>query len=306
LTTLDEIPVTVFAGIDIATVDDAVAAVQRAADEGFAGIWMPQHDTVDTLTALAVAGHRVRGVAVGTAVIPIQARHPYALAQQALTVASAAGPGRFTLGIGVSHPPVSENRYGVPYEEVVSRCQEVLEALDGFFSTDRTAKVAGTYISTRATIALQTDRPGLVVAALGPRMLQLAGRFADGTVTWMAGPRTLRERLVPTISEAAEAAGRPEPRVIVGVSVCITEQRAEARERFRPLLTQLASMPSYHHLLAEEGIDDPVDTVLVGSGAEVLDGLTKLAAAGATEILADPMGSPEEQSRTRSVLAQLR
>lgn len=298
------LPISIFSGASITRVDGAVAAVQRAVDEGFGGIWFPQTPSIDTLTALAVAAHRVGGISVGTAVVPIQGRHPFPLAQQALTVADAAGPGRFTLGIGVAHPINSEAWYGVPYRDVVSVCREELEALNGFLSADRSADLVGTHLRTRAAIAMDTDRPGLVVAALGPRMLGLAGSLADGTVTWMTGPRALRERVVPVISQAADKAGRPAPRVVVGVSVCITKTRAEARDRIRPMIEKVAAMPSYRRMMAAEGVDDPIDTALIGGLDEVLAGLAERAAAGATEVLADPIGTLEEQSRTRSILAR--
>ena len=292
-----------FAGADLATVDGVIAVVRQAADDGFDGIWLPQAVGVDALTALAVACREVPSIAVGTAVVPIQGRHPVPLAQQALTVADAAGPGRFTLGIGVSHPAVSEGRFGVPYKDVVALCEEELLALDGLLSAERRAEVAGAHVRTDATLTMTVERPGLVVAALGPRMLDLAGRLADGTVTWMTGPRGLRTRVVPPIHEAAAAAGRPEPRVIVGLPVCVTDDPDAARARVGAVLERMAAMPSYRRMLDAEGLDDAADLALIGSAEQVEERIVDLVAAGATEILADISGTPDEQLKTRAFLA---
>ncbi len=298
----DRLRISIWGGADITTVEGTIAAVRRAADEGFGSIWLPQTASVDTLTALAVAAHQVPGIAVGTAVVPIQGRHPLPLAQQALTVADAAGPGRFTLGIGVTHPMVSEGWYGVSYREVVAICREELEALDGFLSSARQASVEGEYLRTHASISMTVDRPGLLLAALGPRMLELAGQLADGTVTWMTGPRCLGDIVVPTIRAASAAASRPTPRIVVGLPVCATDQRDDARDHIRPMILRSAAMPSYQRMLSLERLDDPVDLAIIGSADEVTERLGALATIGATEVLANVVGTPAEQARTRDLL----
>ena len=148
------IAVSVWGGADTTTVDAVVARVDAAATEGFGSIWFPQTAGLDALTALAVAAVKVPGIRLGTAVVPIQGRHPIPLAQQALTVADAAGPGRFTLGVGVTHAVVSEGWYGVPYRDVVALCEEELEALDGLLSTRRQADVEGAYLTARLTLSV--------------------------------------------------------------------------------------------------------------------------------------------------------
>ena len=147
-------------------------------------------------------------------------------------------------------------------------------------------------------------QPGLVVAALGPKMLRLAGRFSDGTVTWMTGPKTLASQVVPQITAAAAKAGRPTPRVIAGLPICVTSEREEARDRIRPILAGSARMPSYGRQLAAEGLDDPVDLACIGDEAEVAGRLSSLNGIGVTELLANVIGTEEEVARTRSFLVQ--
>jgi F420-dependent oxidoreductase-like protein len=298
------IAISVWGGSDTTTVDDVVARVRAAASEGFPSIWFPQTAGLDALTALAVAAVSVPAIRLGTAVVPIQGRHPIPLAQQALTVADAAGPGRFTLGVGVTHAVVSEGWYGVPYRDVVALCEEELEALDGLLSTRRQADVEGARLTARLKLSIPVAPPGLVVAALGPRMLRLAGRFSDGTVTWMTGPRTLERQVVPQITAAAAEAGRPPPRVIAALPICVTSEREEARDRIRPILSGAARMPSYARQLAAEGLDDPVDIACIGDEAEVTGRLSSLAGTGVTELLANVTGTEEEVARTRSFLVQ--
>jgi F420-dependent oxidoreductase-like protein len=296
------IALSVWGGSDTTTVNDVVARVRAAATEGFASIWFPQTAGLDALTALAVAAVSVPGIRLGTAVVPIQGRHPIPLAQQALTVADAAGPGRFTLGVGVTHAIVSEGWYGVPYRGVVDLAAEELEALDGLLSTRRQADVEGAHLTARLKVSVPVDPPGLVVAALGPRMLRLAGRFSDGTVTWMTGPRTLASQVVPQITAAAAEAGRAAPRVIAALPICVTGNREEARDRARPILAGSAAMPSYGRQLAAEGLDDPVDLACIGDESEVAGRLSSLEGVGVTELLANVIGTEEEVARTRSFL----
>jgi 5,10-methylenetetrahydromethanopterin reductase len=296
------IAISVWGGSDLTTVDGVVARVRAAASEGFPSIWFPQTAGLDVLTALAVAAVSVPTIRIGTAVVPIQGRHPIPLAQQALTVADAAGPGRFTLGVGVTHALISEGWYGVPYRDVVGLFEEELEALDGLLSTRRQADLEGARLTARLKLSVPVPPPGLVVAALGPKMLRLAGRLSDGTVTWMTGPRTLESQVVPQITAAAAEAGRTAPRVIAGLPICVTGNREEARDRIRPILAGSARMPSYARQVAAEGLDDPADLAYIGDEAEVAARLSSLEGIGVTELLANVLGTEEEVARTRSFL----
>jgi len=297
------ITVSLWGGSDFTTVEAVVERVRAAATEGFSAIWFPQTASLDTLTALAVAAVAVPRIDVGTAVVPLQGRHPIPLAQQALTVADAAGPGRFTLGVGVTHAIVSEGWYGIPYRGIVDLCEEELTALDGLLSETRHADVDGDHLTARLTLSVSVPPPGLVLAALGPRMLDLAGRLTDGTVTWMTGPKTLAQHVVPRITAAAAASGRSTPRVIAGLPICVTNDREGARERARPGLAGAASMPSYRRMLAAEGLDDPADIALIGDARAVEERLGALESVGVTELLANVIGTDAEISRTRAFLA---
>ncbi len=297
--------ISVFGGADSPTVEELVSRTRTAAASGFDGIWFGQGFAVDTLTALAVAAREVPVIGVGTAVVPIQGRHPLPLAQQALTVADAAGPGRMTLGVGVTHRVVSEGSYGVPYWSVLGLCADQLEALGPLLDDEHQVNFGGDRLVARGALSVGGSSPGLVLAALGPKMLELAGHLTDGTVTWMTGAETIRRHVVPTIAAAAASARRPPPRVVVGLPVCVTDDAEGARERVGSAMAAPASLPSYKRMLAAEGVSQPVDIALVGSEDQVTDQISTLGRAGATELLANVQGDREEQDRTRMFLGQL-
>jgi F420-dependent oxidoreductase-like protein len=285
------------------TVGRAVEEAQAAAADGFGAFWYPQVAGLDALTTLAVIAREVPQLHLGTSVVPIQGRHPLPLAMQALTVADAAGPDRFTLGIGVTHAMVSEGWFGVPYRGIVDACAETLTALGGLLSPSRRADVDGSHVSVHAAVPLGTPPPGLVLAALAPRMVELAGRSADGTVTWMTGSRALAEQIAPRLRAAAQDAGRPAPRIIVGAQICVTDDLSAAREHLRPQMERSAIMPSYRRQLHAEGLTDPVDLALVGDASTVAARLGEFEAAGMTELCADVVGTAADQRQTREFLS---
>jgi F420-dependent oxidoreductase-like protein len=297
--------ISVFSGVDATTAAAATDRARAAAADGFDGIWYAQGLALDVLSALVLVAHEVPDIELATGVVPIQGRHPVPLALQALTVSGEAGPGRFTLGIGVTHAVVSEGVFGIPYRSAVALCDEELQALAGLLGPERTATVEGDLLTARGTVGTDAPDPGLVLAALGPKMLALAGRYTDGTVTWMTGPKTLARDVIPALRAAAEVVGREAPRVVAGLPVCVSDDRDGARERVGQVMAGAARLPSYQRMLAAEGVDQPVDIALVGPEAEVAERVAALAAAGATELLANVVGSPEEQEATRRVLGAL-
>ncbi len=294
-----------FNAAHLTSLADALRWAQASAGAGYDALWVPQVMGLDALTTVAVIACAVPDVHLGTAVVPIQGRHPLPLALAALTVADAAGPGRFTLGLGVTHPSISEEWFGVPYRGVVDVCAEVLTALDGLLSEARRADLDGDHVRVHASAMLATPAPAVMLAALGPRMVGLAGRASDGTITWMTGPEVLGRDITPGLVAAARAAGRPDPRVVVGIPVCVTDDVPAARDRLRSMMERSASMPSYARQVAAEGCTDPVDLVVLGDEAQVRERLERFAAAGMTELCANVVGTDEERARTDALLVTL-
>jgi 5,10-methylenetetrahydromethanopterin reductase len=278
--------------------------LQRAADEGFASAWMSNIFGVDALTALAVAGNQVPGIEVGTAVVPTYPRHPAALAQQARTVAAAVD-GRLVLGIGLSHKIVIEDMFGCDFSRPILHMREYLDVLLPLLDGQ---PVSFTGTTVRANIGLTTPSPGrvpVVVAALGVQMLRLAGERTDGTVLWMTGPATVRDHIVPEITAAAEQAGRPGPRVVCILPVCVTDDPDGARERAARVFAIYGDLPSYRAMLDREGAAGPADVAIVGDEDTVGAQIAALAGIGVTDFVAGEYTGGTDGARTRAFLRTL-
>ena len=295
------------AGQGAGGIDELVKTVHEVADQGFDGYWLPQIFGIDALTAFAVVGHQVPGIELGTSVIPTYPRHPMMLASQALTVQSAVG-NRLALGIGLSHEFVIEHMWGYSFDKPVRHMREYLTILRALLF-DRAVDFKGEALSASAGLTVSPDIPAppILVAALGTQMLRLAGRMADGTITWMTGPATLAEHTVPTLKSATAEAGRPEAfRVVTGLPVCVTDDADVARDRAAKVFAVYGQLPSYRAMLDREGAAGPADVALVGDEKTVQAGIERIAEAGATDFLAAEFGTSDaERSRTRELLRSL-
>ena len=287
------------------TIDQLVDEAKTAEAQGFAGFYVSQIFGHDALTALAVIGREVPRIELGTGVVPTYPRHPMMLAQQALTV-NAASAGRLALGIGLSHKLVVESMWGLSYDKPVRHLREYLSVLMPLLDGSNVAFDGDDY-RVHAGVSLPVvQRPGVFVAALGEQMLRVTGALADGTVTWCTGPETLRTHIVPTLNAAAEAAGRPKPRVISALPVCVSQDKAGAVARAAELFQVYGFLPSYRAMLDKEGAAGPEDVAIVGNEAEVADRIRALADIGVTDFTASEFGgNPDEVERTRELLKTL-
>ncbi len=282
--------------------DDLVRRSRQAAADGFPSLWIPHIFGVDALVALAIMGREVPGVELGSAVIPTYPRHPLLMAQQALTTQLATG-GRLALGIGLSHQVVIEGMFGYSFEKPARHMREYLEVLLPALRQE-SVNVDGETVRAHGSITIPGATPcPVLLAALAPRMLRLAGGMADGTITWMTGVRTIAEHIVPSITAAAEEAGKPPPRVVVGLPVCVTDDVEEARRRADRGFVMYGQLPSYRAMLDREGAAGPADVIVAGDETAVRAQLAAFAEAGATDFIAMEIGSAEERARTRALLA---
>jgi F420-dependent oxidoreductase-like protein len=286
------------------TVEAVVQRIQEIADLGFPSVWMPQSVGYDPLTLLAVAGRQVESIELGTAIVPTYLRHPAALAAQALT-ASEAVAGRLSLGIGVSHKPAMEGRFGIPWERPAQHMDDYLSVLLPLLANGR-VDFAGELATGRVSFAMEEPATCPVyLAALQPRMLTLAGARADGTITWCTGPITLSEQVVPAIMAAAAGAGRRAPRVVVALPVCVTDDEAHGRAQADAQLDGYGQLPVYRAVLDREGVKNPGDVAVVGNEASVTKQLERLFSFGATDFVAIPCGSERDRRRTLDHLASV-
>ena len=290
-----------------ADINALIEQAKRAEDSGFSTIWLANIFGFEALTVAAVCGRETRTIEFGTGVVPSYPRHPHALAQQALSVNAAIGH-RLALGIGLSHKVVIENMFGLSYAKSYSHMKEYLAVLAPLV---REGKVSfqGEHFRVTAQVSIPGSKPcPILIAALAPKMLALAGSVADGTVTWMTGPKTLAEHIVPSIRAAASAAGRPSPRVVAGLPVAVTKDVAEARNAAGRQFRNYGMLPSYRAMLDREGAEGPADVVIAGDESTVGAELAKLADAGTTDFLWAPCpveGDGEAVPRTRAFLSKL-
>ena len=296
----------IFGGaVNTGTIDDMVAEAAAAERDGFAAYWAPHIFGHDALTALAVVGTQVPRIELGTSVVPTFPRHPHAIAQQAHTVAAASG-NRFTLGIGLSHKIVIENMFGMSYDKPVRHLLEYLSVLMPL-SRNEPANFDGEMYKVHAGISAKGSNGfSVVVAALGEQMLRVTAALADGTLTWCTGPATLAAHTIPTITRAAEEFGRPAPRVIAALPVCVTNDTEAAAARAAETFAAYGALPSYRAMLDREGVAGPADIAIIGNTAQVRDRVAALADIGVTDFAAVEFGAtPEEISATRDALKGL-
>jgi len=284
-----------------------IKQVQRAEQSGFDAVWVANIFGVDAITFLALAGRETSTIELATGVVPTYPRHPTAMAAQALT-AAAASENRFTLGIGLSHKVVIENMLGLDYSKPIRHTREYLSVLVPLLEGKQVRFQGQEYRVTAQIQVAGATRPPVLVAALGPQMLKLAGKLADGTVTWMGGPRYLAETAVPTIRAAAAEAGRPAPRIAAGFPVAVTNDVAAAKSTASKVFAVYGTLPSYRAVLDVEGAADASSVAIVGNEEEVERQIRALAASGVTDFngSAYPVeGDPGSVKRTFELLSAL-
>lgn len=286
-----------------AIVDHAVAAEA----DGFASYWLAQLAAPDAITVLGVIGTRTSTIELGTAVVPTWPRHPLMLAAQSLTASDLSG-GRFTLGLGLAHKSTVEASLHVPFARPARHMEEYLDVLLPALADRRVDARGEIWSGTAETLGVPADvaTPSVILAAMGPRMLALAGGRADGTILWLSGPKVIEQDLAPALRAAAEAAGRPAPRIVASVPVAVTDDPEGLRAMVDGLLANYNDLPSYAQVMEKEGAAGPGAVSVIGDEDAVRAGIEAFAAAGATDFAALEIGLTEEDAaRTRTLLRSL-
>ncbi|MCX5044187.1 LLM class F420-dependent oxidoreductase [Aldersonia sp. NBC_00410] len=292
-----------------------IADAEWAESAGMDTVWVPQvPNDFDALTAVTMMGTRTSTIEIGTAVVPLPAQHPIALARQALSVHAAIG-GRLSLGVGPSHHWIVTDMLGLPYEKPARYTRDYLEVLAAAQAATGSVDVENTNFTVHNPFDLTPLAPmPVLVAALGPVMLGIAGEQADGTVLWMADYRAIADHIAPRITKAADNAGRPAPRVVAGVPVCLCKpsEADEARERANRILAEAEYSPNYQKLLEHGDARNVGDICIAGDEEAILEGFRRYRDAGATDLSMRllPIGDTRDELvaskyRTREVVAEL-
>ncbi len=292
-----------------------LADIEWAEAAGLDTAWMPQvPNDFDALTMVTLMGTRTSRIELGTAVVPLQAQHPIALARQALSVHAGIG-GRLALGVGPSHHWIVRDMLGIPYERPAAYTRDYLEVLNAAVAGPGPVDVENPNFTVHNPTVLGAETPmPVLVAALGPVMLQIAGELADGTVLWMADERAIGDHIAPRITKAADNAGRPAPRIVAGIPVCLcaNSQIDEAKERANRILAEAETSPNYQRLLDRGDARTVGDLCAAGDESAILARFRKFADAGVTDLSVRllPIGDTRDdlvasKYRTREVICQL-
>lgn len=292
--------------VQSASVPRVIDDARTVAADGFANYWLAEHPTggFDALTVLTAVGIAVPDLELGTAIVPTYPRHPMVLAGQAATAAGAIG-GRLTLGVGLSHQ-VMMAQLGIGFEKPIRHLREYLSILMPLLREGRVSYQGETLACEASLFQKPAVDVPVIIAALGPQALGVAGRLADGTTLAWVGPKTIREHIAPRITAAATAAERPMPRIIATLPVCVTADEAAVRARIGESLAMYGQLPSYRAMFEREGVAGPAELAIVGSSGEVADRIGAMREAGVTDFAASEFAlNSEDRAATRALLKSL-
>jgi F420-dependent oxidoreductase-like protein len=271
-------------------VDDVVSQARRAYELGVRQVWLAQQFNHDAIALAGLVGAAVPGLGVGTSVVPINPRHPLIVASLAQT-AQAASHGNFSLGLGLGAHEPERLAFGNSWPNTIGRLREHLQILRSIFD-DGSVDFHGDELSASpawpVTVAGGTPVP-VYVAAMGPKALQVTGELADGTLPYLAGPRTIAEFIEPTIAKAAADAGRPKPRIIAAVPALVSDDVDAARREAAAQLSFYETIPSYQKVIAREAVASVVELAAIGSAESVVRQLQGYLDAGATDVVLSPL-----------------
>ncbi len=292
------------------SVEKMVEQAKRAEADGFTSLWYASAVGGDPLVAMAMAGRATSSIELGTSVLQTYTAHPVLQANRAVSVADGMGRPGFTLGLGPSHRPPIEDAYGLSYAHPGRHTEEYIQVLIALLKGE-TVHFDGEDFRVHAGGPPAADRVQIPVllAALAPRMLRVAGQLTDGTILWMGNEQAIETHVAPRLREAATAAGRPAPRIVAGLPVAVHDDVDEARSTAAQVFAGYGELPNYRRLLDIGGAAGPADAAIVGDEAAVTARIEALFSAGATDVWAAPFPVGDDRSasrsRTRALLKEL-
>lgn len=292
------------------TVDELVEHARQAEHDGFSSIWYSHLLMGDPLVAMVLAGRATTSIELGTAVLQTYPCHPLLQANRASSVASAMGRPGFTLGLGPSHKHTVEDVYGLSYDHPGRNTEEYIRILAGLLHGED-VEFEGLDWSVRSAnrMVVSPHAVPVLLAALSPRLLRLAGTYTEGTIMWMAPPAAIESHVAPRIQEAATDAGRPSPRIVAGLPVAVHADIDEARAAAARSAVLYDQVPNYRRIMEVGGVSSAAEAAVVGDATSVRSQLSSIVDAGATDIWAGifPVGDDAAGSirGTYEALAEL-
>jgi probable F420-dependent oxidoreductase len=216
---------------------------------GYTDVWTSEVAGTDAFTPLALTSVWEPSLHLGTAIVPAFTRGPALIAQSAATLAAAA-PGRFTLGLGSSSPAIVQQWNGISFDEPYRRTRDVLRFVRSALAGEKVSRAYDTFSVDGFRLENPPAEPvQILLAALRPQMLALAGRAADGAIlNWLAAT---------DVWQCLAAIGNPQARVVARIFVCPTEDREYARNLGRRMIAAYLTVPAYaafHRWLGRAGV----------------------------------------------------
>ncbi|MEY2424244.1 MAG: hypothetical protein QOI95_4311 [Acidimicrobiaceae bacterium] len=292
-----------------ATADRIVQQAVEAEQDGFTSLWYASAVFGDPLVAMALAGRATSTIELGTSVLQTYTCHPVLQANRAASTAAAMGRTGLTLGVGPSHQQVIENAYGLSYEHVGAHTEEYVTVLGALLRGEGVHHRGEHFNVDIPTVNALPQPVSLMLSALAPRLLRVAGELTDGTILWMANARAIETHVAPDITAAATAAGRPAPRIVAGLPVAVHDDVAEARETAAKSFANYGALPNYRRILDIGDASGPGDAAIVGDEAAVTAQIQTLFDAGTTDVWAAPFPVGDDRAasrqRTRALLKEL-
>ena len=270
--------------------DDSVSRAKAAERLGYESVWVTQLPNArDAALVIAAYANATQRVGFGTGILPIYTRHPTAMVQMAASLDELSG-GRFTLGIGVSHKVTVESMWGMQLDSPVDAMREYLDIVrtsirEGGCSID------GKHFSAHWAYSgpRRAEMP-IMISALNPRMLDLAGEKADGIVLWMCSPAYVRDQVIPAVTAGRSKAGKTLEgfEIVAAVPVCLTSDRAGGQAAFRQTVERYAGLPYYRKMMDASGF------------------AAELAAGDVSEAMIDQLAGIGDEQQVRAAIERYR
>lgn len=265
---------------------------------GFDIAGLPQIAGRDAMATLGLIAPSTTTIRLATGIVPIWTRTPVTLAQEA-GVLQEATDGRFMLGIGVGHAPLIEAWHGTPFRRPLTAMRDYVSILRSALHTAQVSHDGGMYSAHFGFLGFSPPKVPILVGALGPKMIQLAGELADGIVLWMSSPGHVRDIVMPNLAIGAAKAGRTveDLEVFACLFAAPGPDRASARDAIRRQLFAYLQLPFYRDMLIASGFASDLESFDAGVAAQDLpQALAGLSDAMIDEIAAT--GSPDDIAQT--------
>ena len=284
---------------------DRINYFKALEEKGFKSLWIANANSYDALTLIQYLSTQISSMELGTAVIPVFSKHPVELAQQILTTGLISN-NRLKIGLGVSHKYRVENELGLRYVTPVLYMKEFLIILKDILNKGYSkfnGNIFNVDVSIDAEICNDLD---IYLAALGPKMLGIAKKYTEGTITWMTGYKTINSNIFPALNSTSD----DRRSIVSAIPICITDDLERVTYEAKSIFKFYNNYPNYKKMIIQEGVKDPGDLAIVGDEDYAYNILQEYANSGVTEILAVVFGEDINkrinlQSRTLDFLLSI-